>query len=583
MSRGFDENSPLSTILANAEAREVLEQNVPGLSNSPMVHFLAGMPVGRVIGRDATLMADDVRREALWRSLADITDDSPPRDEIEIPEPRSDYEPAEAPLSSASWHVNGVAQANDLLEVVFDGPSHGNPFIEVDLQVTFTAANGSEVVVGGAYDGDGKYLVRLLPEKQGLWAFRTESNARSLDGIKGEIEVKDSNCQGAVRVADTFHFRHQDGTRHTPIGTTVYAWVHQPEDLQNETLRSLIESPFNKLRFCLFPKSYLYNVEEPSRFPFPRNENGTFDLLRFDVEFFKRLDARMSQLLAAGIQADFILFHPYDRWGFANLGQSLDDHVIRYVVRRYAGYPNVWWSLANEYDLMWSKSVDDWERIADVVVRNDHARHLTGIHNCFDFYDHSRPWITHSSLQRVDVYRTAENTDAWREEWGKPAVIDECGYEGDLDQGWGNLTGEEMTRRFWEGAVRGGYVQHGETYYSDDELIWWSKGGTLRGTSVERIRFLADIIAEAPGGVLDPLPSEWDAPWGGVADEYMIIYFGFSRPGFRTVSATPGKRFHVDVIDTWEMTIERLEGTFEGTFTVRLPARQYMALRLVAA
>ena len=56
-------------------------------------------------------------------------------------------------------------------------------------------------------------------------------------------------------------------------------------------------------------------------------------------------------------------------------------------------------------------------------------------------------------------------------------VVDECGYEGDLEHGWGNISGEEMLRRFWEGAVRGGYVGHGETYWDADEEIWWSKGG----------------------------------------------------------------------------------------------------------
>ena len=90
-------------------------------------------------------------------------------------------------------------------------------------------------------------------------------------------------------------------------------------------------------------------------------------------------------------------------------------------------------------------------------------------------------------------------------------------------------------------------------------------------------------MAESPAGVLDPLPSEWDAPWGGVDGEYTVIYFGFNRPGFRTVSLPPGQRVHVDVLDTWNMTVDRLPGEFEGTFTVPLPARQYMALRLTAA
>ena len=67
-------------------------------------------------------------------------------------------------------------------------------------------------------------------------------------------------------------------------------------------------------------------------------------------------------------------------------------------------------------------------------------------------YDHGADWITHSSMQRVDYYKTAEMTDTWRKNWNKPVVVDECAYEGNNDHAWGNITGEEMTRRFWEGT-----------------------------------------------------------------------------------------------------------------------------------
>ena len=73
-------------------------------------------------------------------------------------------------------------------------------------------------------------------------------------------------------------------------------------------------------------------------------------------------------------------------------------------------------------------------------------------------YDHSRGWITHCSLQRIDLYRTAENVEIWRPQYGKPCVLDEIAYEGNLPFGWGNISGEEMTRRFWEAYTRGGYA-----------------------------------------------------------------------------------------------------------------------------
>lgn len=467
-------------------------------------------------------------------------------------------------------------------ELRFDGPDQGNPFLDVELVAEFSGPDGILRTVGGFYDGGGQFAVRLLPEVLGEWTYRTRSNVQALDGVTGDFTIEPGSGHGRVEVAEQFHFRHVDGARYSPLGTTAYVWNHQPEALRSGTLETLRDSPFNKVRFCVFPKSYLYNSEEPELFPFPRREDGSWDTTRFDLAFFQGLDRRVEELDDAGIQADLILFHPYDRWGFSDLGADADDRYVQNVVRRLAGQPNIWWSMANEFDFVATKSIDDWERLAAVVRREDHANHLLSIHNGLELYDQAQPWITHASVQRVDLYRTVEDTDAWRARWGKPVVLDEVGYEGDLDQAWGNLTAQELVRRCWEGAVRGGYGQHGETYFSTDEVIWWSKGGVLRGESPPRLAFLAQLVAEAPEGVIDPLPSDWDVPWGGVADRYILIYLGAGQSRFRTVKAPEGIAFHVDIIDTWNMTIERLDGPRQGTFRVELPGSQYTAIRLVA-
>jgi transketolase N-terminal domain/subunit len=502
-------------------------------------------------------------------------------------------------VEAAARGTVGVVGLWHTVEIRLDGPSDGNPFVDVALAAEFSLTApptgstapptgstiaGSTVTIGGFYDGGGTYVLRFLPQRSGEWRYVTRSNATALDGISGRVAVGEAapGDHGVVRVADTFHFAWDDGTRFLPLGTTAYAWTHQPQALQERTLRTLAASPFRKMRMAVFPKSYLFNANEPDVYPFEGSVASGWDFTRFTPEFFRRLEARISDLAALGIQTDLILFHAYDRWGFSDMGRDADDRYVQYVVRRLSAIPSVWWSLANEYDLLPAKSTADWERMAGIITANDPVGHLLSIHNCFGFYDHSRPWITHCSIQRIDVYRTAENTDAWRNEWQKPVVIDECAYEGDIDQGWGNITGEELVRRFWEGAVRGGYVGHGETYLNDREELWWSKGGELVGASPDRIRFLAEITAQSPTGVLDPLPGEWDLPWGGAGDDYRIGYFGFNRPRYRDIVAPPGRQYLVDIIDTWEMTVQRLEGEFAGSFRISLPARQYLAVRLTA-
>ena len=588
----FDRRSLLGDALDDPAARGILDRHVPGVSNSPSAVRLRGERLGAFVALLPNL--DDATRETLWRELREVGPDAVGTAHSPAIAPRADYEGAAVPRGSARLVSPAPVPRWDVLEVRLEGPSHGNPFVDVELHAVFTRPDGSQARVGGFYDGDGAYLVRALADAEGEWTFTTASTARSLDGVSGTATViaPREGSHGPVRV-DGFHFRHADGTRHRPLGTTAYAWTHQPDALQEQTLRTLAAAPFRKLRTCVFPKSYLYNSNEPADFPFPGSLADGFDLERFDARHFHRLEQRIQQLADLDIQADLILFHPYDRWGFSDLGPAVDERYLRYVVRRLSAHANVWWSMANEFDLMWSKSEADWERLAGVVTEEDAFGHLNSIHNCRVPYDHSRPWITHVSMQRTDTYRTAENTDQWRDAWHKPVVVDECAYEGDVDQGWGNITGEELTRRFWEGAVRGGYVGHGETYLpaavggvtdltevagTDDEVLWWAKGGVLHGSSPERIAFLESLMAEAPDGVWDPLAEDWDVPWGGTHD-HRIGYLGFNRPRFRNVVLADGD-WEIDVIDTWNLTVERMPGIHRGTVRVALPGRQHMAIRL---
>ena len=577
-------NTSVGAALKHPELRELLERRLPELRDSAMKMILSGRPLGVVIATSPAFQGDDVRIRALWEEI-DGAPTHAVHDRVaeQYRAPARDYEPETVPRASAAAHFDPHVVQYGRFEVELRGPSHGNPFVDVDLTATIETPAGS-VSVPGFYDDRGVYRIRYMPEEAGEYRFRTHSTARSLDEISGTFSVIEASASdhGPVRVERTFHFAHADGTRYIPVGTTAYVWTHQGDALESQTLDSLAESPFNKIRMCIFPKSYLFNENDPERYPFIGGVDEGFDLQRFDVDYWAHLENRIRQLADLGVQADIILFHPYDRWGFSTMDASADDRYLRYAVARLASFSNVWWSLANEYDLLPAKTESDWERLAAIVGTSDPNRHLMSIHNCFDFYDYTKPWITHASVQRQDLYKTAEMTTQWREMWSKPVVIDECAYEGDIDQGWGNITGEEMVRRFWEGAVRGGYVGHGETYLNSEGILWWSKGGKLDGTSPARIAFLRSILEDAPRE-LEPIQIDWDVPSAGVENRYYLFYFGFNQPRFRRFLWDPATSYAVDVIDTWNMTIQRLPGTFRGRFTIELPGRPYLALRFTAA
>jgi hypothetical protein len=485
-------------------------------------------------------------------------------------------------------------------ELTLRGPDRGNPFVDVQLSATFVQGE-RKVRVSGFYDGGGTYRVRFMPEATGAWTYTTASNRPDLDGKSGALTVGKASPanHGPVRSVNTYHFAYADGTPYFPVGTTCYAWVHQPPALEEQTLATLKAGPFNKLRMFVFPKWYAYNRTEPPRYPFAGTLPNRWDFERFNPEFFRHLETRVGQLGELGIEADVILFHPYDKghWGFDRMPAAADDRYLRYVVARLAAYRNVWWSLANEYDFMKEKTDADWERVLKGVSDADPYRHLLSIHNGTRLFNHTHPLITHASIQNGSAVADFGRAVLYRDVYRKPVVFDEVKYEGDFEQRWGNLPAEEMVHRFWQGTVAGTYVGHGETYRHPDDVVWWSKGGTLRGKSPERIAFLRKVLEAGPKGGIDPIDKWQDARTAGKAGAYYLVYFGKERPtawavGLPRAGVDESLRLTAEVLDTWNMTVKPVPGSFtlrpNGRYrltadppaTVPLPGTPYIAIRL---
>lgn len=492
----------------------------------------------------------------------------------------------------------------DTIEVSVEGPTDGNPFIDVDFSATFTATGDKDataIKATGFYDGDGLYRVRFSPPAAEDYEFTTHSNVPALDGKSGKFTVAaaSGDNHGPVQVANTFHFAYADGNPYRQVGTTCYAWTSQPQTLQEQTLKSLADSPFNKLRMCVFPKRYNWNQNEPDLYAFAGTPPNTWDYTQFNPAFFRAFEQRVLQLRDMGIEADIILLHPYDEghWGFDRMPNDADDRYLRYIVARLAAIRNVWWSMANEYDFMTEKQESDWDRMIQVVHDADPYHRLLSIHNGTRIYDHNNPLLTHASIQNGSAVEDAGRAVLYRDVYRKPVVFDEVKYEGDIPSRWGQLSPEEMVYRFWQGTVAGTYVGHGETYLSDDDVLWWAKGGVLKGQSPARLAFLRKVLDDAPAEGIEPI-DKWQHPeYGGQRGKYYLVYLGKQTPTewkFRLPDKEmeDGHRFRVEVLDTWNMTAEPVEGVVtvkraddyfleaDDGRSIKLPGRPYMALRI---
>lgn len=492
----------------------------------------------------------------------------------------------------------------EMFELAFNAPKPDGSQTQIDLSAEFTWGENCKIVKG-FYAGSGVYKIRFLPEEPGEYTWRISGGVKAKGGAYCGPAM---GAHGIVRTSGT-HFTYADGTIFRPVGTTIYALAHQTPALIEQTLATLQNAPFNKVRQCVFPKHYDYNHNEPEFFPFELDANGDWDVHRPCFPFWDRLETILFQLAELGIQTDLILFHPYDRWGFSELSREQCLVYLDYLLRRFTAIPELWWSMANEFDLITARTTEDWYAFEAFITENDPWHHLLSNHNCFSFYDFTRPAISHCCVQTTQV----ESAGQWIKKYHKPLIYDECCYEGDLPQPWGNISGFEMVNRFWIAGVQGAYATHGETFLSEDEVLWWAKGGILKGKSPSRIAYFKAFLDSIPGPLepweidllegMEPatieqfsrspfvtLPQLMPA-WqqnstfiketnfrGHYGNAVFLQYMGRHCAGLLQWTLPEDRTYLLDVIDVWEMTRKTVLTGVSGKVTIRLPGKEGIAV-----
>lgn len=467
-----------------------------------------------------------------------------------------------------------------IYEIHLVAMSTGNPYDDVKLTAVFKNKT-QEVKVAGFYNGDGKYIIRFSPEQTGNWTYTTESNLPELAGKKGAFScIKPSgDNHGPIRIANIWYFKYADGTPYFQVGTTCYQWTSESKELQDQTIKTLSTAPFNKIRMCIFPKWYIYNRTEPVMAAYENITDSTFNLNKFNPAYWDNLEERILQLGKMGIQADIVLFHPYDKWGFATMTMPQYEKYIRYAIARLAPYQNVWWSIANEFDFMTvparknhsgNMQKEDWDHFFQLIQSEDPFHRFISIHNGTVWYDHTKSWVSHASIQNSKLDQGLD----LRLKYKKPVVYDECKYEGNIEAGWGQLTPQTMTQRFWIGAMNGCYVGHGECIKAPGDILWWGKGGVLRGESPKRIAFFRKSMELLPFNEMTPVHQDSSVFVLAKPGKVYLVYA--LKPCTINLNLEGKGNYSVELVDTWNMTTEKLNDVKAGEFSIQATKNDYL-------
>ena len=507
------------------------------------------------------------------------------------------------------------------------------PAIDVAVAAEFTGPDKTTVRVTGFWDGERTWRVRFTPTLPGAWTYRISSTP-ALAGLarEGKLDVAPASksARGFLRRDPEFpqSFRFDGSAEHPFIwGNTVYHLVAtaQIEAPWRAALASMRQTGLNKLRFHIgsIPRSANAGPH-PASPAFIDNETA-----RPNLAHFRAIDRVLQACGELGLLADVIVY-PYIREKDDD-SNVRDDRFRRYVIARYAAYPQLLWCLTNE----WSYSRyprEFWNDLGQRFAAEDPwtldpATHDARAPRALSIHQQTRPdwnfpddtWASHEIIQ-LGVRNRGTTTrvgDEWKpapddikafrfgDDWGnhsivrnwngrRPIVNDEYGYIGEpKDDSEGRrrdgssavFSREKHRRTAWGIAVGGGYgsagdkrdFPEGRPYYSGlwqptpdyDDLSRMIAFFTRGDVPYWRMRPANDIVSGAPRvyALADP-------------GRCYVIY---AADGGKFSAALPARDFTATRFDprTGEATPLAATRTGSAPHTFDLPAGEDWVVRVV--
>lgn len=445
----------------------------------------------------------------------------------------------------------------NVLELAFESARrYDNPYVDVDVRVTFESPAGDSETAWAFWDGDDTWRVRLAPAVEGRWAWRSESSDPDngeLHGQTGEFYVSSYDgtnpiyAHGFLAVSGNRRgFIHRDGTPFFWLGDTAWSMsAGVTVEEWEEYLSFRRAQGFNVVQVNSLPQHD--STVSDYRTPFVVG-GRRWDVARPDVAYFRYLDQLVGMTTGAGMfTAMVVLWFDYvpgtNRWWImkrrAFFTPELAAAYGRYLAARYAAFGTIW-IVTGDSDFKRPESMAVYDAAARAIRRTNPYRSLMTAHLNGNIYTpgalNEREWLDFHMFQsghrpdsRERALAYAERDRAYRPV--RPVFNAEPMYDGMHRAYTGRrMPGRETLRAvYWSSILGGGNA--GLTYGAHGVWSWDRPPLSPTWRDVLRYESAADAVRlkrffeRLPWWELEP------------ADQLLATDDG----GKRVVACTPGQ------------------------------------------
>jgi len=272
-------------------------------------------------------------------------------------------------------------------------PKLANPFLDASVAATFVAPDDRNIKVRGFYAGDGAWKLRAALDQVGLWYYRIDFKAGKATEVgHGGAKCVAAKAPGFLRIAQDSPrvLAFDSGARFYPIGTGTELLGGLGEggkpantlEVWRSYLDACAKGGMNKSRIFLLEVPWVSReivARHPELSPWPVAAGGHYDLTRFSLPFWDKLDAVIAHGAKLGIVFELSVFdetglaagetsrwplHPFAKPNGGPLGglsgcpgfydmsapanRAAQEAYVAYLLARTAACTNVYYELNNK-------------------------------------------------------------------------------------------------------------------------------------------------------------------------------------------------------------------------------------------